>query len=260
MLSFRIENCIVDISKNGLRIVVDDQNCVQGIAYFKSDLFTDFILNEDVITFRIPLCIFTECLSAFGAGVSTVLKMTYDGYGEPLKVMLEKDGVVARCLIKTQSPDIVLDFDFNPANVTAKVIMKPWMLKETFHEFDQSSPFVGFRVDQFSLSVITEGDLGKIKTKFPHNSEQIERLECRQDVEFTYRLNLVKRMTASLDICNKLSGFFVSLLYLGSIRLHAIAQQTDPLVAFMIAWLKSCFPLQCVPDISASEEENISMD
>lgn len=53
-----------------------------------------------------------ECLSAFGIGVSTVLKMTYDGYGEPLKVMLEKDGIVARCLIKTQNPDVVSDFQF----------------------------------------------------------------------------------------------------------------------------------------------------
>ncbi|VDO27752.1 unnamed protein product, partial [Onchocerca flexuosa] len=197
--------CVIDISKNGLRIVVDDQNCVQGIAYFKSDIFTEFILNEDVVTFRIPLSIFTECLNAFGAGVSTVMKMTYDGYGEPLKVMLEKNGIVAKCLIKTQNPDIVLDFDFNPANVAAKVIMKPWMLKETFHELDHSSPTVGFRVDRFSLSVITEGDMGKIKTKFPHYSEQIERLECKHDVEFTYRLNLVKRMTSPLDICSKLS-------------------------------------------------------
>lgn len=44
--------------------------------------------------------------------------------------------------------------------------MKPWMLKETFHELDQSSPSVGFRVDRFSLSVITEGDMGKIKVHF----------------------------------------------------------------------------------------------
>ncbi|VDK78241.1 unnamed protein product [Litomosoides sigmodontis] len=201
-LDFR-ENCVIDISKNGLRIIVDDQNCVQGIAYFKIDLFTEFILNQDVVTFRIPLPIFAECLSAFGAGVSTVLKMTYDGFGEPLKVLIEKDGIVARCLIKTQNPDVILDFDFNPIAVAAKIIMKPWMLRETFHELDQSSPSVGFRVDRFSLSVITEGDMGKIKTKFPHYSEQIERLECKQDVEFAYRLSLIKRMTPSLDICSK---------------------------------------------------------
>lgn len=60
----------------------------------------------------------------------------------------------------------VLDFDFNHANIAAKIVMKPWMLKETFHELDQSSPSVGFRVDPFSLSVITEGDLGKIKVPF----------------------------------------------------------------------------------------------
>ncbi|VBB29456.1 unnamed protein product [Acanthocheilonema viteae] len=212
-LAFR-ENCVVDISKNGLRIVVDDQNCVQGIAYFKSDLFTEFILNEDVVTFRIPLPIFTGCLSAFGAGVSAVMKMTYNGFGEPLKVMVEKDGIVARSLIKTQNPDIVnnlqiLDFDFNPATVAAKVIMKPRMLKETFHELDQSSRSVSFKVDRFSLSVTTEGDLGKIKTKFPHYSEQIERFECKQDIEFTYRLSL-KWLTTAAQLTDLLSQIYRS--------------------------------------------------
>ncbi|VDO10335.1 unnamed protein product [Brugia timori] len=243
------QNCVVDISKNGLRIVVDDQNCVQGIAYFKSDLFAEFILNEDVVTFRIPLCIFMECLSAFGAGVSTVLKMTYDGYGEPLKVMLEKDEIVARCLIKTQNPEVVLDFDFNPARVAAKVIMKPWMLKETFHELDQSSPCVGFRVDQFSLSVITKGDLGKIKTKFPHYSEQIELLECKQNVEFIYRLNLVKRMTPSLDICSKLS---LRIDHQGILSIQFVVEHNGNSHIFLEFF--------CIPDIPTSEEENMSMD
>ncbi|VIO86776.1 Uncharacterized protein BM_BM6513 [Brugia malayi] len=247
-LDFR-ENCVVDISKNGLRIVVDDQNCVQGIAYFKSDLFAEFILNEDVVTFRIPLCIFMECLSAFGAGVSTVLKMTYDGYGEPLKVMLEKDEIVARCLIKTQNPEVVLDFDFNPARVAAKVIMKPWMLKETFHELDQSSPCVGFRVDQFSLSVITKGDLGKIKTKFPHYSEQIELLECKQNVEFIYRLSLVKRMTPSLDICSKLS---LRIDHQGILSIQFVVEHNGNSHIFLEFF--------CIPDIPTSEEENMSMD
>lgn len=54
-----LQNCVIDISKNGLRIIVDDQNCLQGIAYLKSDLFAEFVLNENVVTFRIPLSIFT---------------------------------------------------------------------------------------------------------------------------------------------------------------------------------------------------------
>ncbi|KAL3982218.1 Repair protein Rad1/Rec1/Rad17 family protein [Acanthocheilonema viteae] len=247
-LAFR-ENCVVDISKNGLRIVVDDQNCVQGIAYFKSDLFTEFILNEDVVTFRIPLPIFTGCLSAFGAGVSAVMKMTYNGFGEPLKVMVEKDGIVARSLIKTQNPDIILDFDFNPATVAAKVIMKPRMLKETFHELDQSSRSVSFKVDRFSLSVTTEGDLGKIKTKFPHYSEQIERFECKQDIEFTYRLSLVKRMTPSLNICSKLS---LRIDHRGILSVQFMVKHNEDNRIFLEFF--------CVPDIPTSEEENIFMD
>ncbi|VDN37670.1 unnamed protein product [Gongylonema pulchrum] len=157
------ENCLFDITENGLRVIVDDQNAVQGVAYFKPELFAEFIINQSVVTFCIPFFLFAECLCVFGMGVSTVLKMTYDGHGEPFVVMLEKDGIVVRCLIKTVIPDTMLDFDFNPADVAAKVLMKPAILKEIFLELDPSTPTIGFRIDENSISVITDGDLGKIQ-------------------------------------------------------------------------------------------------
>lgn len=41
------------------------------------------------------------------------------------------------------------------------------------------------------------------QTMFPQHSEQIERLECVEEIRYKYRLNLMKRMTASLNICDK---------------------------------------------------------
>uniref|UniRef100_A0A914RVK2 Uncharacterized protein n=1 Tax=Parascaris equorum TaxID=6256 RepID=A0A914RVK2_PAREQ len=128
-----------------------------------------------------------ECLSVFGTGASTALKMTYSGYGEPLKVMLEKDGIVVKCVIKTQIPDVMLDFDFDASKIAVKVIMKPQKLKEAFHELDSSSSTVIVKVNRRMLCLSTEGDLGKIK----------------EEVEYSYRLCLIKRLTPSLNLCQK---------------------------------------------------------
>lgn len=203
-LMFR-ENGAVDISENGLRIIVDDQNCLQAIAYVKAEIFSHYVLQTQAVTFRISIGVLAECLNVFGVSSNTALKMTYDGHGEPLKVLLEKDGIVVKCVIKTQNPDVVLDFDFDSTSTPAKVIMKPQKLKEAFQELDSSSPTVGFRINRRFISISTEGDLGRIKTEFPHHSEQIERLECVDEVEHKYRSSLVKRMTPSLNLCNKVS-------------------------------------------------------
>lgn len=58
------------------------------------------------------------------AGISTVLKMCYRGYGYPLTLFLEEGGVVTVCKINTQEPEEPIDFDFCSTNVTNKVHIK----------------------------------------------------------------------------------------------------------------------------------------
>lgn len=54
------------------------------------------------------LCVnFKDCLNVFGVPGNTTLKMIYAGQAEPLKLMLEKDGIVVKSMIKTQNPGTV---------------------------------------------------------------------------------------------------------------------------------------------------------
>uniref|UniRef100_F1LD87 Cell cycle checkpoint protein RAD1 n=1 Tax=Ascaris suum TaxID=6253 RepID=F1LD87_ASCSU len=57
-LMFR-EHATIDVTNNGLRVIVDDQSCLQAIAYVKSDLFSSFIVREPSVTFGIPIAILT---------------------------------------------------------------------------------------------------------------------------------------------------------------------------------------------------------
>lgn len=45
----------------------------------------------------------------------------------------------------------------------------------------------------------------QIQAEFPKNSEQIEHLDCEDPVNFRYRLSLIKRMTPSLVLSQKVS-------------------------------------------------------
>uniref|UniRef100_A0A158R4U6 Cell cycle checkpoint protein RAD1 n=1 Tax=Syphacia muris TaxID=451379 RepID=A0A158R4U6_9BILA len=203
-LIFR-EYATFDVSSNGLRLIVDDQSCLQSVAYIQKEIFSLFQIGESTVSLRIPIAVLAESLSVFGSGNNVALKMTYDGEGEPLKIMLEKDGIVVKCIIRTQNPDVILDFDFGAFGILAKVILKPQKLKEVLQDLDASSPTVDIKVSRHGIYVSTEGEMGKIRAEFPQRSEQIEHLDCSEDVEHKYRLALIKRMLPSLTLSQKVS-------------------------------------------------------
>ncbi|PIO62500.1 hypothetical protein TELCIR_15938 [Teladorsagia circumcincta] len=120
-----------------------------------------------------------ECISMH-TGSGATLKMTYDGAGEPVKLILEEDGIVVDMRVQTLTTEEILDFEFDTEDVTFQVIMKSYMLKEAIKELDASSTTVTLSVNNDELSLTTTGEIGKSVTRFPRHSEQIERLECAE--------------------------------------------------------------------------------
>ncbi|KAB7502439.1 Cell cycle checkpoint protein RAD1, partial [Armadillidium nasatum] len=103
----------------------------------------EYDIKEESITFKISLNALVECLNIFGSGsgpgVTTALKMCYNGYGFPLSLLLEEAGVITDCSLKTQDPDDPMEFSFCNTGVVNKIIMKSECLKEIFSELDMSS-------------------------------------------------------------------------------------------------------------------------
>lgn len=58
---FIFQSGIIDVSENGLRIIVDDQNCFQAIAYIKNEIFSSFVLRAENATFRTSMAILAVC-------------------------------------------------------------------------------------------------------------------------------------------------------------------------------------------------------
>ncbi|KIH64810.1 repair protein Rad1/Rec1/Rad17, partial [Ancylostoma duodenale] len=186
---------------------------LQAIAYLSNELFSSFTLREQSVLFRLPLNVITECIGMH-TGSGATLKMTYDGFGEPVKLVLEEDGIVVDMSVQTLSTEeveccfsprssFVLDFDFDTDDVTFKIIMKSYMLKEAIKEIDATSPTVTFTVSSDEFLIITEGEIGRAVTKFPRHSEQVERLECNEPVTHRYLVNLIRHMSNAFAIANK---------------------------------------------------------
>uniref|UniRef100_H3BWC7 RAD1 homolog (S. pombe) n=1 Tax=Tetraodon nigroviridis TaxID=99883 RepID=H3BWC7_TETNG len=129
------DHAIFSATPNGLKVTVEDSKCLQANAFIQADIFQEFTIREDLVGFQINLTVLLDCLNIFGgspmpAGISTVLKMCYRGYGYPLTLFLEEGGVVTVCKINTQEPEEPIDFDFCSTNVTNKVILLSESLKE----------------------------------------------------------------------------------------------------------------------------------
>ncbi|RXG57220.1 Cell cycle checkpoint protein RAD1 [Armadillidium vulgare] len=162
-------------SSNGLKVTVEDSKSVQANAFIQADMFQEYDIKEESITFKISLNALVECLNIFGSGsgpgVTTALKMCYNGYGFPLSLLLEEAGVITDCSLKTQDPDDPMEFSF--CNTEC--------LKEIFSELDMSS-----------------------EVDIPKDSDVVESFSCTQTTRNRYKTTLmkpsIKPLAASLKV------------------------------------------------------------
>lgn len=198
-------------SSNGLKVTVEEAKCVQANAFIQSDMFQEFHIQEDVVTFKICLNILVECLNIFGMstspGITPALKMCYNGYGTPLEILLVEGGVLTDCKIRTQEADDTLDFNFSSAGVVNKVIMRSECLREIFSELDGSSEILEILMSpdppHFRLS--TFGIYGTNHIELPKNSEMVEHFAVTKTMAQRYKLQLLKQCNKSLAVSQKVS-------------------------------------------------------
>lgn len=65
--------------------------------------------------------------------------LIFQGVGHPLTVIIEEGGVIVDCSLKTQEPEDILDFDFDPNVVVNKILLLSDLLKDVLAEIDQTS-------------------------------------------------------------------------------------------------------------------------
>ncbi|XP_076034906.1 radiation insensitive 1 [Oratosquilla oratoria] len=205
------ENAIIFGSSNGLKITVEDAKCVQANAFIQADIFQEFEVKEEVVTFKVNLNVLVECLNIFmGSGVPGVtpaLQMCYEGYGSPLVLVLEEAGVLTDCQIRTKEAEDTLDFAFCNTSVINKIIMRSECLKEVFAELDMSSEHIEILMSPdapyFRLS--TFGNHGVNQVDIPKESDMVENFSCTQTTIYRYKLALIRPSVKPLIASQKVS-------------------------------------------------------
>ncbi|KDR12148.1 cell cycle checkpoint protein RAD1 [Zootermopsis nevadensis] len=200
------DNATCFATNKGLKVTVEDSKCVQASSFIQREMFQHYKLNDVQVTFKVNISILVECLNIFG-GSATALKVCYQGYGFPLRMLLEEGGVITDCSIKTSESEEILDFNFSAANVLNKIILRSECLKEVFAELDSSSDLIEILLspDPPYFRITTAGTAGDTKIDIPKNSGMIETFQCTTLATSRYRLSHVKPSAKSLAVSQKVS-------------------------------------------------------
>ncbi|XP_028828715.1 cell cycle checkpoint protein RAD1 isoform X2 [Denticeps clupeoides] len=247
-ISFK-DHAVFTATRDGLKVTVEDSKCLQANAFIQTDVFQEFALREESVGFQVNLTVLLDCLAIFGCssapGVSTALRMCYNGYGYPLTLYLEEGGVVTVCKINTQEPEEPIDFDFCSTNVTNKVILQSESLKEAFSELDMTSEVLQITMSPsqpfFRLS--TFGNSGNAHYDYPKDSDMMELFQCTKTQTNRYKMSLLKSSTKALALSCKAS---VRTDSRGFLSLQYLVRSDDGQICFVEYY--------CCPDEEVDEE------
>ncbi|XP_024867988.1 cell cycle checkpoint protein RAD1-like [Temnothorax curvispinosus] len=196
-------------SENGLKITVEDAKCMQASAYIPSTVFDEFELKEDV-TFSLSLNILVECLCMFwptSQEDSVNVQIFYKGTGYPVSVIIEEDGVITDCSLKTLEVDALLDFHLEAENVVNKVVLRTELLKDVMAELDPTSELVELRLspEEPYFRISTEGLGGICHIDLPRDSDLIDTFQCTSTATSNFKLAHIKPAMKALSCANKVS-------------------------------------------------------
>jgi len=232
----------VTLTSAGIKFTVEESKSLQGTAFLEADFFQEYKLNtaeEEIEQFRINLGIMMDCLSIYGSGASgfVALQMAYAGYGNQLLLMLEEQGVVTNCSLKTLEAEELAHFNFRGAQISNKIIMEAEYLKDAFNELDWSSTEVTLLIspDPPHFRLTTSGPSGSCQVDYPKDSEVFEAFECDVLSSNTYKLSNLHPAVKALSLSAKTQ---LRVNELGVLSLQHLIKNEDKNMSFVDFFIK----------------------
>ncbi|PRD32021.1 UNVERIFIED_CONTAM: Cell cycle checkpoint protein RAD1 [Trichonephila clavipes] len=198
-------------TSDGLKVTVEDTKSVQANAYIQSSLFHEYKVGDQTVIFKVNLNVLLECLNIFGGrnnpGCISTVKICYSGYGSPLILLLEENGVTTDCKLQTMEPEDILDFEFTPSKVINKIILQSEILKEVWSDLDMNSDVLEILMSPNDpyFQLTTKGSLATTHINFAKDSDMIESFECTDTTKHKYQISLIKPSLRALALSSKVS-------------------------------------------------------
>ncbi|KAG8688680.1 ssDNA endodeoxyribonuclease [Ceratobasidium sp. 394] len=150
----------------------------------------------------------------FTSSKATALRMSYQGEGYPLTLLLAEDanGPKTTCEVTTLEPEpnLELPFDDDEKHVfmslsVVKLIMKSSWLREALSEIDASCDTLsiictpGGNRREPALRIHAVGSFGSTEMDYPNDRDVLELFECVERVSFSYRFSHIARALRALQ-------------------------------------------------------------
>jgi len=189
---------ICSVTSAGMKFTVERSKVLQVKAYLKSSIFREFRLlqNVDSVEFSLNLSILLQCLQIFGE--ASHMELSYLGAGHPVSLILEDQGVITQCQIRTLDAMGPIDFNFRSSPIVSRAIVKSELLKEALAELEPpGGSIVQIRMSPEAsfLSMAVNGDSCSAQVDFPSDGQSNDvftAFECKEAVTNSYKLNLIR--------------------------------------------------------------------
>ena len=199
----------------GITLTVEDSGkCLQASAHLEAKDMDEYALadGDDTLCFRVSLPLFIDCISIFGFAKlgATSLSLSCDADSDGLHLLLEEDGVVTECELRTlvgEESDVDYVSLFRSSPVVNKAIIKSARLREAFAELSDVSgaATVALRMSPqdpaFRMEAV--GALGSVFIDFAAQSDSFVVFESSAEQKMRYRLTFLQHAFRALPTASE---------------------------------------------------------
>mmetsp|Transcript_21613 Transcript_21613/g.32166 ORF Transcript_21613/g.32166 Transcript_21613/m.32166 type:complete len:261 (+) Transcript_21613:30-812(+) len=249
------------ITDDGIKVTVEKDKVLQASAYMKKSIFQEYKISggeEKDREFRVELSVLLDSLNCMDE--SSSLRLTYRGHGEEIELILENDGQISECSIRTIEGIKALDFNFRSAILLNQASMKSKYLKDSFAELDipgaQNVELVMSPNSPF-MTLKAEGDSVCCKITFPNDelAEVFEHFQCQHYTSYRYNSALIQMCAKSLSRMPKSDTTMIQVNAEGMLKLQHIVRGKDGTTNFISFLIVPEDEIEVEPDHDGDDDD-----
>lgn len=232
-LSF-VNNTEIQLSKSGMKYVVEESKSFQATAYIQKDFFSDYFIklpnDLDMIGFGVNLNSFTDLLSGFIENDETsTMNISYfdrenqivfwviqTDKGEPGKAMRNDESdededalageIRTEYFLRTMHSINPIDFIVENPETFHSIIINASDFLLMLNDFDRTIEELNVKITPQRMSLRSIGVLQYgIVAKFKSDSSIFDKYEVQGPSQFSYRFNFFKVIMKGLALASKVS-------------------------------------------------------
>ncbi|XP_050083579.1 cell cycle checkpoint protein RAD1-like [Anopheles aquasalis] len=218
-----VENAMIQLSKEGLQVTVEDAKSIQAVALIKRTCFSEYSLNaattatapaeggtaEPFASFGLNLKVFTDCLSMFTTSeLDSSLKLLRKGPRAPLIAILEQhgeDSLITECSIRTMEPFDCMDLEFtDDQQIVSKFAAKGTDFFQLLGEMDSNCAEIEVSITPSQLKFETFGELHmNASVELSNDSDILISFNCSQTSTYRYKFQHFKLIMRTLALASQ---------------------------------------------------------